>query len=82
MAFDGNNPHLKSVLQETRAETITPEATVTKETFISSIIPDKERKKTYTFTMRPSIRQKLDRIVKKKGFRSSSEFLEALIDNL
>ncbi|MGG6831235.1 UNVERIFIED_CONTAM: hypothetical protein KB574_00065 [Streptococcus canis] len=84
MAFDGHNPNIKSVLEETQADALrtAPEEKATKEEFISSIIPSVERKKTYTFSMKPSVRKRLDEVVKEKGFRSSSELLEALINNL
>ncbi|HFI0539421.1 TPA: hypothetical protein ACGO3M_000520 [Streptococcus suis] len=41
-----------------------------------------ERKKNYTFTLRPSMREKLDLISKQRGYRSSSELLDKWIESL
>ncbi|MDV6001642.1 hypothetical protein KB565_07465 [Streptococcus canis] len=74
MAFEGKNDNIKLVLQEgnkVKEPVIKQEASPTAY----------ERKKTYTFTLRPSIRKKLDDHTQEKGFRSSSELLEYLIEN-
>ena len=41
-----------------------------------------EKVKTFTFTMKPSIRKKLDIIAKENGYQSSSKFLSDFIDSL
>jgi hypothetical protein len=43
---------------------------------------ERERKKSYTFTLKPSIRNQLSQIAKQQGYNSDSQFLNDLIKNL
>lgn len=43
---------------------------------------EEERTKTYTFTLQPSVRQKLETVAKEHNYKSSSKFLNDLIKGI
>ena len=68
MAFEPKNSELTKVL---------------KEIFSSEMnIRDFERTKQYQFTLQPSVRKKIDRLSKEKGYRSASSFINDFFKNL
>lgn len=74
MAFDRKDDRIKEALGEPISS-----PTYTLPTGRDSSF---EKKKNYTFTLKPSIREKLDTVARERGFRSSAAFLEALIEGL
>ncbi|WP_057755854.1 hypothetical protein [Weissella kandleri] len=42
----------------------------------------KDKKQTFSFTMLPNSKKKLDKLAKDQGFKSTSLFLEELINSL
>lgn len=70
MAFNTDKDNLKSVL--TRKDT--------------NILPENneliENKKTFSFTLQPSIKQGLDKLASEQGYKNTSQFLNDLIKQL
>lgn len=73
MAFDGTKDDIRKALgieDRTNSQAIIP------------VAPRSENKKQFQFTLKPSNREKLHQIAQARGYRSSSAFLDALIENL
>lgn len=78
MAFEPKNKEIKQALTDKKKE-----ASSTSSFKLPMFKGDvDERVKTFTFTMKPSIRKKLDIIAKENGYQSSSKFLSDFIDSL
>lgn len=43
---------------------------------------ERERKKSYTFTLKPSIRKQFNQLAKQQGYNSDSQFLSDLIESI
>lgn len=79
MAFEPKKNEIKKALKTENngvKETTSIEVPIFDETL------QEERTKTYTFTLQPSIRKKLDIIAKEHNYKSSSKFLNELIKNM
>lgn len=68
MAFEKQNNKLKESLKETNR------------TEEQSFMPF-EKTKNYTFTLQPSVRNKISELAKTKGYRSASSFLNEYFKN-
>ncbi|MEB6838057.1 CopG family transcriptional regulator [Staphylococcus simulans] len=44
--------------------------------------PKVEKRKKYSFTIKPSVREKLDKLAKEHNYPSSSRFMEELIERI
>lgn len=44
--------------------------------------PEVEKRKKYSFTIKPSAREKLDKLAKEHNYPSSSRFIEELIERI
>lgn len=73
MAFDNNKEKISSLLKQTE---------LSKERVVENTWKDFERTKQYQFTLQPSVREKIDRLAKEKGYRSASSFINAYFKNL
>lgn len=78
MAFEPNK-NIKKALQgsEIKKENITQDVFIPNKNQI-----ERERKKSYTFTLKPSIRKHLNQIAMKHGYNSDSQFLNDLIESI
>lgn len=79
MAFEPKQNEIKKALQE-QTKGMTETTSIEVPTFDESM--QEERTKTYTFTLQPSIRKKLDIIAKEHNYKSSSKFLNELIKKM
>ncbi|MDT9554871.1 hypothetical protein [Streptococcus mutans] len=74
MAFTPKEKEISKIIKETTIPktqpVFTPEAT------------NFERKKQYQFTLKPSNREKLDRLAKTAGARSASDYLDRLLESM
>lgn len=68
MAFDNNKEKISIMLKQTE---------LSKEKIIKDSWSEFERTKQYQFTLQPSVREKIDRLAKEKGYRSASSFLNS-----
>lgn len=75
MAFDPNDRRLTEAIKESNVKRNQADIKVPSNT-------DHENTKPYTFTMKPSSREKLNVIADKYGYASASKFLNDLIENL
>jgi len=75
MAFDPNDRRLTEAIKESNVKRKQPGINVPTNA-------DNENTKPYTFTMKPSNREKLNVIAEKYGYASASKFLNDLIENL
>lgn len=51
----------------------------------STIIPKKkpvEKKKKYTFSIRPSVRANIEKIAKENNYKSASDLLDTMFENM
>lgn len=71
MAFNKKNEQITKSLRETLKDV---NRSLTDETF--------ERTKQYQFTLQPSVREKIDKLSKEKGYRSASSFINDFFKNL
>lgn len=78
MAFEPKNKEIKQALNDKNKE-VSPTSSFKLPMFKDDV---DERVKTFTFTMKPSIRKKLEIIAKENGYQSSSKFLSDFIDSL
>ena len=78
MAFEPKNKEIKQALNDNKKE-VSPTSSFKLPMFKDDV---DERVKTFTFTMKPSIRKKLDIIAKENGYQSSSKFISDIIDSL
>ena len=78
MAFEPKNKEIKQALSDNKNEVSSASS------FKLPMFKEEtdERVKTFTCTMKPSIRKKLDIIAKENGYQSSSKFLSDFIDSL
>lgn len=57
-----------------------------KETVVKSVPlvakPKTENRKTYNFTIKPSVREKIKKLAKEYNYKSSSRFIEELIERI
>lgn len=67
MGFEKNNS-IRKVLKDTQIDT-------TESNYF-------ERTKQYQFTLQPSVREKINKLAKEKGFRSASSFINDYFKNL
>lgn len=79
MAFEPKQNEIKKALQE-QTKGMTETTSIEVPIFDESM--QEERTKTYTFTLQPSIRKKLDIIAKEHNYKSSSKFLNELIKKM
>ena len=85
MAFDPDNAHIAETLRSSNehAETLqTPKATEPVTSHLQASTQASERTQQYTFSLRPSVRQKLADQAHTYGYSSVSGFLTALINQL
>ena len=81
MAFDPNNKSIKKALQQTEIKKTTN--TSTKDIVIP--IQDgggHETTKSFNFTLKPSVRDRLRKLAKAHNYKSDSKFLSDLIENI
>lgn len=71
MAFESKQNKISKTLQESLKEVDT---TYSVDRF--------ERTKQYQFTLQPSVREKIDKLSKDKGYRSASSFVNDFFKNL
>ncbi len=80
MAF---NPENQKITDAVRQVPSTPtENKSEKNVFTIPKMEKEERTKTYTFTMKPTIRKKLSKLSKSHDFKSDSAFLSYLIEHV
>jgi len=57
-----------------------------KETVVKSVPlvakPKTENRKTFNFTIKPSVREKINKLAKEYNYKSSSRFIEELIERI
>ena len=81
MAFESKNTKIDQAVKETIEEK--KETAVAESDFLSNISAiEKEKKKQFQFTLKPSNRSKLTEIARQKGFTSDSAFLDTMIEQL
>lgn len=83
MAFDPNNKDIKKALQQTESKKKENVDTSTKDIVVP--IQDgggRETTKSYNFTLKPSIRNKLRELARIHNYKSDSKFLSDLIQNI
>lgn len=94
MAFDSKNENfdgkfvqeMLSEAQEQEQDTISQGSPEQKETVVKSVPlvakPKTEKRKTFNFTIKPSVREKIDELAKEYNYKSSSRFIEELIERI
>ncbi|CAM3196167.1 hypothetical protein SAMN04487792_1674 [Lactobacillus bombicola] len=78
MAFEPNK-NIKQALQgsEFKKENINQDLVIP-----SKVQSERENKKNYTFTLKPSVRKQLKMLAKQQGYNSDSQFLSDLIESI
>lgn len=79
MAFEPKKREIKQALQEEKS-ILKEKTSIEVPTYDES--QQEEKTKTYTFTLQPSVRKKLDIIAKEHNYKSSSKFINELIKNM
>lgn len=72
MAFKPKEKEIAKILEDTDVTSQQPEI----------IIPSFETKKQYQFTLKPSNREKLNRLAQAAGARSASDYLDRVIESI
>lgn len=88
-SFDGSFVHemlSEAQAQEQEQETLSQDNPNQKETVVKSVPlvakPKTENRKTYNFTIKPSVREKINKLAKEYNYKSSSRFIEELIERI
>lgn len=80
MAFESKKKEIQKALH---AETKDPEIEVTAISIpVFNEAEVEEKTKTYTFTLQPSVRKKLDIVAKEHNYKSASKFINELIKKM
>ena len=74
MAFIPKEKEISKIIVETNQPAAQPIFTANNTSF--------ERKKQFQFTLKPSNREKLDRLAKAAGARSASDYLDRLLESM
>ena len=74
MAFIPKEKEISKIIEETNQPASQPIFTANNTSF--------ERKKQFQFTLKPSNREKLDRLAKAAGARSASDYLDRLLESM
>ena len=74
MAFIPKEKEISKIIEETKQPAAQPIFTANNTSF--------ERKKQFQFTLKPSNREKLDRLAKAAGARSASDYLDRLLESM
>lgn len=74
MAFIPKEKEISKIIEETNQPAAQPIFTANN--------PNFERKKQFQFTLKPSNREKLDRLAKAAGARSASDYLDRLLESM
>ena len=74
MAFTPKEKEISKIIEETNQPAAQPIFTTNNASF--------ERKKQFQFMLKPSNREKLDRVAKAAGARSASDYLDRLLESM
>ena len=74
MAFIPKEKEISKIIEETNQPAAQPIFTANNTSF--------ERKKQFQFTLKPSNREKLDRLAKAAGARAASDYLDRLLESM
>lgn len=78
MAFDPKNEKITEAVKQTTSASKKNKENV----FTIPKMKEEEKTKTYTFTLKPTVRKKLGKLSKSHGFKSDSAFLSYLIEHV
>lgn len=78
--------HMYEEAQAQEQEVLSEDNSGQKETVVKSVPlvakPKTENRKTYNFTIKPSVREKIKKLAKEYNYKSSSRFIEELIERI
>lgn len=81
MAFNANKDNISKQIEQT-ADNKKSEIQNKDHSSLPTFKEKKELSKNYTFSLKPSLRKKLDLIAKEQGYQSTSKFLDDWIEQL